>query len=999
MRIWTAGHRSVRRVKFRRDTSGRTALEFGLGVSLFLALSGLALGQTTGVVSGSIVDTSGGALPGSTIEVTSPNLQGVRVTRAGSDGRFRLPALPPGRYLVRASLAGFRTIETETTVTLDATFVVSITLEPSASERVEVSGKTSPIDTSSTTTGSSYTSQVVDRLPVARNYADIVKSNPGVSTDRGATEGRSLTLSIYGATSAENQWIIDGVNTTNVLNGVQGKAINNEFVQEIEVKTGGYQAEYGRALGGVVNVITRSGGNEFHGDGFVYYDSTATAAEKEFRAGDSGLASMRVVDGERFDYGFDLGGFLLKDRLWFFGAYNRVSIQSEVSRLESSPHVSTEDRFPIDAADNLYSGKLTWNPGASTTIVGTVFADPTTSSGAAGADPRQGLGVGLVTPPVSLEPSTWYSERFQGGTDFGVRLTHLLGSRAIATLQGSYHKDKNELTAADDIRYEDRKCEGGTPDAPCGRPPEPNSVTGGFGPTSGFFYTPSSSERQQYSVGGTLYAGEHEVKLGGDYQDGRTKTLQSYSGDQQVRIQNEYGQLYYRHEFFAAGPDDPTPVPGDPNEAEVLDYGVYLQDSWKPASNLTVNLGLRWDGEQTRIYDGQTVLSFSEWQPRVGVVWDPWRSGQTKVYAFAGRFSYAFPSAAASRSFGNQWFFRTYNFDPVDTTPDPNVINHPTEQNGGASATPVDPDARGWYQDELTVGIERLLDPTLTVGLKGTYRTLRNVVEDRCDLDSSVPETNYSDCGLMNPGSSEPIASGNIPTCNGLDDPYHECGIDPGPATPDVSRIYRGIEILARKSIGTSLWLQASYVYSSLRGNYDGGVNQGTFGQTWPGINSDFDYPQLSHNAYGILALDRPHRFRFDGYWISPWRLSVGLQAFAESGAPLSRLGYLNESLPPVVYLDPRGSDGRLPTLWGANLSFSYPIAIGPAMVTLQAYLFNVFDKQIAIFRNEWWSTKQPEGYPATIYDPDQAQMNTDYGKVMDRSSPRVFRAAVKASF
>src|SRR4029453_11973842 len=134
---------------------------------------------------------------------------------------------------------------------------------------------------------------VISRLPVARNYADIVKSNPGVSTDRGDTQGRSLALAIYGATSAENQWIIDGVNTTDPYKGVQGKAINNEFVQEVEVKTGGYQAEYGRALGGVINVIQKPGGNEFHGDGFVYYDSTGTAAEKEFKPGDSGITAMR----------------------------------------------------------------------------------------------------------------------------------------------------------------------------------------------------------------------------------------------------------------------------------------------------------------------------------------------------------------------------------------------------------------------------------------------------------------------------------------------------------------------------------------------------------------------------------------------------------------------------------------------------------------------------------------------------------------------------------
>src|SRR5262249_31173591 len=140
--------------------------------------------------------------------------------------------------------------------------------------------------------------------------------------------------------------------------------------------------------------------------------------------------------------------------------------------------------------------------------------------------------------------------------------------------------------------------------------------------------------------------------------------------------------------------------------------------------------------------------------------------------------------------------------------------------------------------------IERLLTPTLTAGLKGTYRTLRNVIEDRCDLDYNVPETNYTSCGLTNPGSDEPISSGNIPTCNGLDPPDYECGIDPGPAAPSVSRIYRGIELFVRQQVGTSLWLQASYIHSSLRGNYDGGVRQVDWGQTWPGINADFDYPQ-----------------------------------------------------------------------------------------------------------------------------------------------------------
>ena len=301
------------------------------------------------------------------------------------------------------------------------------------------------------------------------------------------------------------------------------------------------------------------------------------------------------------------------------------------------------------------------------------------------------------------------------------------------------------------------------------------------------------------------------------------------------------------------------------------------------------------------------------------------------------------------------------------------------------------------------MGIERLLGQTLTLGLKGTYRTLRNVLESRCDLDPSSPETGFSSCGLMNPGASGDIASGDIPTCNGLAGDWNECGIDPGPATPSVSRFYRGIELFARKSLGDRHWVQASYVYSSLRGNYDGAVNQGvtagSFGQTLPGFNADFDYPQTYHNAYGILALDRPHRFRLDGYWVTPWELSLGLQAFVESGAPLNRRGYLNEDPGASVFLVPRGSEGRLPTLWGTDLTASYPITIGPVTVTLQAYLFNVFNEQIAISRDEAWSNQQPPDYPASIFDPNQEQNNPEYGKVNGRSEPRVFRAAVRVSF
>ena len=383
-----------------------------------------------------------------TVDVSSASLQGTRSSTTGSDGRFWFPALPPGAYAVRARLAGFRVETQSVTVSLGSTATISIALEPAVEEAISVSGKTPVIDVTSTTGGTSYSSSVVSRLPVDRNYAEIVRSNPGVGTDFGDTQGRGLALTVYGATSAENRWIVDGVDTTGVFKGQQGKSLSMEFVSEVQVKTDGYSPEYGRALGGVINVVTKSGGNQFHGDGFVYSDSSATTARQVFYSGvdsPSGSGEMRAVNSKRFDYGFDLGGFILKDRLWFFAAYDRVALQSEVSRAEATPDVSTEDRFPFDTTDNLYSGKLTWNVSSATSIIANAFADPSTGSGAAGA---------VLNPQVS----TWYAARQFGGTDYSLRGTQLLGALALASLQGSYHHDQNETAAAPGIRYEDWKC-------------------------------------------------------------------------------------------------------------------------------------------------------------------------------------------------------------------------------------------------------------------------------------------------------------------------------------------------------------------------------------------------------------------------------------------------------------------------------------------------------------------------------------------------------------
>jgi hypothetical protein len=340
---------------------------------------------------------------------------------------------------------------------------------------------------------------------------------------------------------------------------------------------------------------------------------------------------------------------------------------------------------------------------------------------------------------------------------------------------------------------------------------------------------------------------------------------------------------------------------------------------------------------------------------------------------------------------------------------------------GVKNGTPL---AKAAYQDELTVGIEKALDPTLSIGLKGTYRTLGRTLEDRCDLNSEVAP---SSCALFNPGGDGQAASGFFPTCNGSGNPTDptagEC-FDSGVPVGDAKRIFRGIEMVARKQFTNQLWAQASFLYSSLKGNYSGAIREAS-GQTDPGINADYDYYQFTFNDYGNLELDRPVQARIDAVYNAPFGLSMGAGFYVRSGLPVSRYGWFNDFYPDLLYLDTRGTntrsaflDNRTPTDYDLNLSLAYNANIGPVTVTPQVYLFNVINRQTATSYDAVWNgggsfaavddpTSPFYGQPglapgegtcpasATQVCPD----NQDYLKINQRNNPRLLRVALKVTF
>ncbi len=246
-------------------------------LALLLASSSLYAQETTGTVRGRIVDAQGLAIPGVTVTVTGT--QGAKSAVSDAEGRFNIPFLTPGVYTLSAELQGFKTVtHAGANVGLGQTLDVPLTMQVGGlSETINVSGAPTVIDTTSTTTGAVLGSDMLNQVPVGRRLSDTLYIAPGVSSSGSAG---SANPSMAGGSGLDNQYVIDGVNVTNqgygafgaysIEFGSLGNGTPFDFLQEVQVKTGGYEAEFGQSTGGIVNVVTKSGSNTIRGSAFGY---------------------------------------------------------------------------------------------------------------------------------------------------------------------------------------------------------------------------------------------------------------------------------------------------------------------------------------------------------------------------------------------------------------------------------------------------------------------------------------------------------------------------------------------------------------------------------------------------------------------------------------------------------------------------------------------------------------------------------------------------------
>ncbi|MCU1309363.1 MAG: hypothetical protein JWO20_488 [Candidatus Angelobacter sp.] len=1050
-----------------------------------LAQCAFAQTSTTGSITGVVRDQNGAAVPGATVTVTSPNLIRPQSATSANDGSYTILNLPPGKYTITSDPGkGFAKYEaTNVFVTLGSTAQGDVKLHLAASQtEVTVSANAAQIDVGTTTAGTSVSSDQFSYFPTARTVQNLYNIAPAVTRSglRDAS-GRDRDPSVAGSSGPENNYILDGVNTADPAFGGSGANLPFEFVQEVQVMTGAYGAEYGKSTGGIFNVITKSGGNAYHGDVFSFFSpAAAVRAVKNFPF--TGSAANGFSEQ---DLGADLGGPIKKDKLWFFVAGNPQWRTNHY--LTQTFHAPAENKVTIP----FYAGKITWAINDKNTFTGSTFGDFTKVDGF--------LATGALTNVSGFgsSPDAFQGIQQTGGQNYSFRLNSVITPRFIAEISSGLHFQRANIipvstslaapsisdnfavlsaantilgvtqtgiTDTGNLNAADGKTKTGFVDYVDGRG---GSLQRAYlrGPGFGLY---QNSDRNRYDFSAHLQNtfSKHSLKYGFEWGKNIYNNINTSSGGPLTyanpngyglatpdsaqtinqRISNSFSVCTVRTSTIVCPSGVATAilqslpvtslptgitsvVKGTITQAEAFGnpfmvrtstrvrdfelhantytqvYSNYIQDDWKVLKNVQLNLGLRWDFQQGYDTDGKPYIKLNQFwhdmQPRLGLIWDFTGNGKGKFNVSYARFiETPIPLDVNVRAGGgNSQTDKNMNVDTLNGPATAKIVccvNGLGAANLGAEATPIDPGLRPQTVEEYTAGVEFSPAQNIVLGVRGVYRNYVNIIEDGSFDDGNT----YF---LFNPGRR---GNGETTEDKACADPTIGCF---GPAR----RYYRGLEFTATKRFSNNYQFIASYTFSSLVGNYEG-LFRNDNGQSDPNITSLFDLVSLLGNTYGRLPNDRPHQFKFNGSYQTPWKLLVSGNFYAQSGSPFNQLiphpvygnneGFAVQrgtAIVPTLTASQAGFPNlvdsigatRTPFTTNVDLGFAYPIKIGESKeFKLSADWFNVFNVQRAVTLDQTFSLNSGvTGVPPVN--------NPYYGSALLVQSPSQWRFGVKFSF
>ena len=958
-----------------------TVFVFALGLAIIPAT---AQTSTTGNIEGTVTDPSGAVVPGATVTISGGNLVRAITVTANDEGFFRIGNVPPGRYtvVVEAAGKGFARYETQNVeINLSRTTNVDAQLQAAGGTAEVTVTAGSEIDQTTNTAGTNVSTEQFSNFPTQRTVQSLYTIAPTVTRSglRDAS-GRDRDPSVAGSSGPENNYILDGVNTTDPAFGGSGANLPFEFVQEVEVKTGSYGAEYGLSTGGIFNVITKSGTNEFRGEVYGYF-STKNLVREAKNFSFTGLSPSGFSE---VDAGFGIGGPIIKDKLTFYGSFNPQRRNNEYLTQTFRTAVENKIMTPF------YAGKVTWSINDANTFNFSTFGDFTKEEGHLFAG--SGFGENL---------NSFQGVRETGGSNYAFRLNSTFNQNFIGEFSFGMHFQRNNVIPEQSVLQTPLVTDNfailrsnGTvapvtqtgvqtqtiPNADPTQPPVFNGNNVGF---VDYVYAPGGSlQRNFVRQGFGLYQdqtrnryeaaarmqnifGKHTLKYGFEYYRNIYNIFQTSTGPSNTfanplgvpannntdadnrsvsgfRVTNNFSVCTVRGTqvvcpALAAVRTLTTPgvvlpagitgvIQGTITSAEALNNpflvrqttrvrdfkliadtqtdveSFYVQDDFKISNTIQLNIGARWDFQQAYGNGGVDYLKLNNFlhnlQPRIGFIWDFTGKGKGKVFANYARYlETPIPLDLNVRAgSGDAQTDKNFNVNRLNAPLNATVATGFNTRNLGHDATPIDVGLKPQTVNEWNAGIEFEAMKDLVLGFRGIYRPQGSVIEDGSFDDGNT----YF---IFNPGERKP---GNTEDKACLGD----ATANP-PRAPQcfgrARRFYRALEFTASRRFNNNFSFIASYVFSSLTGNYEG-LFRNDNGQSDPNITSLFDLTSLLKNTYGRLPNDRPHQFKFNGTYVTPWKVVVSGNFYAQSGAPFNAL------IPHPVYgnnegfLNPRGT-------------------------------------------------------------------------------------------
>jgi hypothetical protein len=916
-----------------------------------VAATGVAGAQEQrGSLTGTVKDTSGSEVKGATVEARSPSLVGVAATVTDDQGAYRFPALPPGIYDVTASLTGFNPAHTpQVRLALGQLLKVDLVLTVAGvSESVQVRTESPLIDVRQNAAGITVARELIERVPQGRDFTTLVTSAPGITN-----EPRSFGIQIDGASGADNRFVIDGADTTSLTFGTSGKALVPDFVDEVQAKASGYNAEYRAAIGGVISAITRSGGNTWHGGGALYFTSDNLQGDVRpvLRLNPANQTLADYVTSPPDDFIspepiFDLGGPVRRDRVWFFVGYDRpwTRTRRTVIFRDNGQRATFESRPVVQTVNANITAQL-----AKALRGRFALSNQRTHGGALLPNIQPD---GTSTSNSALFPSQTRTDQFNDS--YSLALDWFANARTYVNLTASYftYGSHDEGTFSDTLQHFFAGSNFQFPEIPASL----QHVNGYTDAPSSYRLVQDDENRFTVGVDATRYLswrGQHSMKAGmlvervanGVNQGAQAPTVQLFwdatlATNDGRRVRGTYGYYSVTRNIVTEG------------DVHANNVGLFIQDSWTMNDRLTLNFGVRTEREDVPSYrpenPGLQFGFFDKIAPRAGAAYDLRGDGRWRLYGSWGVFHDLMKLEIGRVMFGaDHWVdyrftLDTYDWPAIQCAHPPAAgpacpgafieqFDYRPVSNDPAHSL-IDPDLEPSRSQELTLGVDHALSTTMSLGVRYAHKWIDRAIEA---VGYIVP--GGEEYWVTNPG----FGRGEFPFGRSF------------PKQPRAERVYDGVEVRLRKRLADRWSLDTSYLWSRLRGNWSGiATSDEAVNMLQPNSGRIFDLLYYSYDVHGQTTLgplgtDRPHQFKLQATYDFPWGTMVGANYLLESGIPKSTL-MAQKGI--NFYPYGRGDLGRTPAYsqLDALLQHQFRLARGTKL-TLGVNAINVFDQETVI--------------------------------------------------